>query len=88
MGSDVAQWLRCCATSRTVPGSIPGCATGFFSDIFPSDHTMALRSTQTLVKMSSRNIPGVKDGRCVRLTSPPSCAECHEIWEPKTPGNL
>jgi hypothetical protein len=21
-------------------------------------------------------------------TSPPSCAECHEIWEPKPPGNL
>ena len=21
-------------------------------------------------------------------TSPPSCAECHVIWEPKTPGNL
>jgi hypothetical protein len=25
----------------------------------------------------------------VRLTtSPPSSAECHEIWEPKTPGTL
>jgi hypothetical protein len=24
----------------------------------------------------------------VRLTSPPSRAECHEIWEPKPPGNL
>ena len=24
----------------------------------------------------------------MRLTSPPSCAECHEIWEPKPPGNL
>ena len=21
-------------------------------------------------------------------TSPPSCAECHEIWEPKPPGTL
>jgi hypothetical protein len=24
--------------SQTVPGSIPGGVTGFFSDIFPSDH--------------------------------------------------
>jgi hypothetical protein len=50
---------------------------------------MALGSTQPLVKMSTRNIPGGKGGRCVRLkTSPPSRAECHEIWEPKTPGTL
>ena len=28
---------------------------------------MALGSTQTLVKMSARNIPGSKGGRCVRL---------------------
>ena len=24
----------------------------------------------------------------MRMTSPPSCAECHEIWEPKPPGTL
>jgi len=40
---------------------------------------MALGSTQPLVKMSTRNIPGCKDGRCVWLTtSLPTCAECHE----------
>jgi len=49
---------------------------------------MALGLTQPLVKMSTRNIPGGKGGRCVRLTSPPSRAECHEIWEPKPPGTL
>jgi hypothetical protein len=81
--------LRRCATSRTVPGSIPGGVTGFFNDIFPSDRTMALRSNQPPVKMSTRNIPGSKGGRCVRLTtSPPSRAEYHEIWEPKSPGTL
>jgi hypothetical protein len=85
----VAQWLRRCATSRTVPGSILGGVTEFFSNIFPSERTMALGSTQPLVKMSTRNISGGKSGRCVRLiTSPPSCAECHEIWEPKFPGTL
>jgi hypothetical protein len=72
-----------------VPGSIPGGVTGFFSDVSPSDRTMALGSTQPLVKVSIRNIPGGKGGRCVRLTtSPPSRAECHEIWEPKPTGNL
>jgi hypothetical protein len=68
-----------CATSRTVPGSTPGGVTGFFSDIFSSERTKALGSTQPLVKMSTRNIPGDKGGRCVRLTtSPPSRAKCHE----------
>jgi hypothetical protein len=48
---------------------------------------MALGSTQPLVKMCTRNIPGGKGGRCVSLTtSSPSRAECHEIWEPKPPG--
>jgi hypothetical protein len=56
MGPGVAQWLRRCATSRTVPGSIPDGVTGFFSDIFPSGRTMALGSTQPLVKMSTTNI--------------------------------
>ena len=68
-GPWVAQWLRRCATSRTVPGSIPGGVTGFFSDVSPSDRSMVLGSTQPLVKMSTRNIPGGKGGRCVRLTT-------------------
>ena len=72
------------------PGvAIPGGVAGFFSDIFPYDGTMALESTQPIVKMCTRNIPGGKGGRCLRLTTSPfSRAECHEIWESKTPGTL
>jgi hypothetical protein len=29
----MAQWLRCCATNRKVPGSIPAGISGFFIDI-------------------------------------------------------
>jgi hypothetical protein len=50
---------------------------------------MALGTIQPLVKMSTRNIPGGKGGRCVRLTtSPPLRAECHGTWELKPPGTL
>jgi len=56
MGPGVAYWLRRWATSLAVPVSIPGGVTVFFSDIFPSDRTMALGSTQPLMKMSTRNI--------------------------------
>jgi len=32
---------------------------------------------------------GGKGGRCVGLTTlPPSCADCHEIWEPQRSGTL
>ena len=48
---------------------------------------MALGSTQPLVKMSTRSIPGGKGGRCVRLTSPPSCAKCHESLGAQTAWN-
>jgi hypothetical protein len=50
---------------------------------------MALGSNQPLVKTSTRNFPGGKGGRCVRLTtSPPWRAECHEIREPTNLGTL
>jgi hypothetical protein len=56
---------------------------------FPSDGTMALGLTQPLVKMSNRNIPGDKDGRCVRVTtSPLLMPNAMKICEPKPPGTL
>jgi hypothetical protein len=34
-------------------------------------------------------ILGGKGGRCVGLTTwPPSCADCHKIWDPQPPGAL
>jgi hypothetical protein len=55
---------------------------------------MALGFTQILTEMSTSNISwrrggGGKGGRRVELTTlPPSCADCFEIWELQTPGNL
>jgi len=49
-------WLRHCATSRKVAGSIPDCAIGIFHSHNPSSHTMALGLTQPLTEMSTRII--------------------------------
>jgi hypothetical protein len=88
MGPGAASWVRRCAIRRTVPGSIPGGVTGFVSDIFLPTVPWPWGSTKPPVKMSTKNIPGGKGGRCVRVTSLPSRAECHEIWEPKPLGTL
>jgi hypothetical protein len=78
-----------CATIRKVAGSIPDGVIGIFLLHNSSGHTMALGLTQPLTEMSTRNILWGKGGRCVGLTtSPPSCADCPEIWEPQTPGTL
>jgi hypothetical protein len=49
-------WLRHCATSRMVAGSIPDGAIGIFHWHKPSSRTMALESTQPITEMSTRNI--------------------------------
>jgi hypothetical protein len=60
------------ATSQKVAGSIPD-VIGFFNRPNPSSRTMVLESTQPLIEMSTRNLPGGKGIRRVRLTtSPPS----------------
>ena len=55
-GSRWRSWLRHCATSRKVAGSIPDGVIGIFHRHNPSDRTMALGSTQPLTEMSTRNI--------------------------------
>jgi hypothetical protein len=50
---------------------------GVFSDIFPSDRTITLGSTQPLVKLSTRNIPGGKVREADNLTT----SMCRMSWK-------
>ena len=53
---------------------------GIFSEA--SDKSM-FPGVDSASKNEYQDIPGGKGGRCVGVTTlPPSCAECHEIWEP------
>jgi hypothetical protein len=72
-GTRYRNWLRHCVTSRKVAGSISDEIIGYFNRPNPSSHTIALVSTQPLTEMSTRNLPGGKGGRSIRLTTlPPS----------------
>ena len=82
-GARWRSWLRHCATSRKVAGSIPNGVIEIFHWHNPSGRTMALASTQPLTEMSTRIyfLEG-KRSRCVGLTTlPPSCAEYLKIRE-------
>ena len=79
-GTQWRSWLRNCATSRKVAGSIPDGVVR--SMAFGVDSASNRNEYQEF-------FGGVKDGRCVGLTTlPPSFADCLEIWEPQTPGTL
>ena len=49
-------WLRHCAKSWKVAGSIPNVVTGIFHRHNPSVRTMALGLTQPLTEMSTRDL--------------------------------
>jgi len=49
-------WLRHCAISRKVAGSVPNGVTGIFHWHKPPGRTMAVGSTQPLAEMRTRNI--------------------------------
>jgi hypothetical protein len=72
-GTQRSSWLRHCATSRKVVGSIPESVTGFFHWHNSSGRTMTLGLTQPLTEMSTRNNSWGKGGRCLGRTNfPPS----------------
>jgi hypothetical protein len=75
-GPGVASWLRHCAEGTGIdPRSL-----GIFSGA--SDSSMC-PGVDSASKNEYQDIPGVKDGRCLRLaTLPPTYAECLEILEP------
>jgi hypothetical protein len=55
-GMPQCSWLRHCATSRKIAGSIPDSVIGIFHWHNPSGRTMALGLTQPLTEMRTRNI--------------------------------
>jgi hypothetical protein len=73
-GTRWRSWLRHCATSQKVAGSIPDGVTGIFHWHNPSGRSMTLGSTQSLTEMSTRNIswgmPIVLKPRSLNLLEP------------------
>ena len=73
-------WLRHCATSQKVAGSLE-----FSLTIFPG----ALWRCQCLRNEYQKYFLGSKGDRCLALiTLPLSCAEYHKIWELHPPGTF
>jgi hypothetical protein len=65
-------WLRHCATSRKVAGSIPDNVIGIFYLYNPSGRTVALGLIQPLTeKKYAKYFLGGKGGQCVGLTALP-----------------
>jgi hypothetical protein len=61
-------FLVLCATSRKVPGSIPGRVTG---DFFRGIRQVHMSGVYSAFRNEYQDIPGGKDGRCVGLTTLP-----------------
>ena len=79
-------WLRHCATSRQVAGSIPDSVIGllFFIDVaFRSHYGTGVDSYSNRNEYHEYFLEN-KFVQCLRLTTlPPSCADCLEVWEPQ-----
>jgi hypothetical protein len=78
--------LRHCATSRKVADSIPDGVIGIFHWHNPFNCTTDWTSNRN--KYQEYFLGGTV-GHCTGLTTlQPSCADCHEIWEPQPPGSI
>ena len=89
-GTRWCSWLRHCATSRKVAGSIRGGVIEIFHWHKPSGRTMDLGfDTDSNRNEYQEYFLWGEGGQCVWLTALPlSCADCLEIWEPQPPGTL
>ena len=78
-------WLKNCATTRKIAGSIPDGVVWIFNWHNPSSRNMAYKRNEDLEYFLGGR--GGKGDRYVGLTTlQPSCADCLEILEPRTPG--
>jgi hypothetical protein len=79
-GTRWRSWLRHCATSRKIAGSVPDCVTGIFHWHNPSGRTMALGLTQPLREMSkvkqshyrpwqTQRVAGVRGSKILRQSA-------------------
>jgi len=82
-GTRWCSWLRHCTTSWTAVGSIPDGVT----EIFHWQYSHWLHYGPEVESASDRKeyeeyFKGGKGGQCIGWTTlPPSCADCHDIWE-------
>jgi hypothetical protein len=75
-------WFRYSATSRKVAGSIPDEDMDFFNLPSPSSRIIALRSTQPLTEMSTRNLPGGKGRPALKADNLTAiCEQIVYMWE-------
>jgi hypothetical protein len=85
-GTRWRSWLRHCATSRNLAGSIRNGVIGIFMDITHCGPGVDSASNRNEYQ---EYFLGDKSGRCVGPTTlTPSYADCHEIWERHPSGTL
>jgi len=82
-------WLRHCATSQKVAGSIPDrVITIFHWQSFRPHYGPGVDPASNRNEYQEYFLEG-KGVRCVRLTTlPPPCVDCLDMWEPQTSGTF